>query len=44
MRIRVPREIQSGETRVALTPQSLPILAHDGHDVMIESDAGVLQC
>ena len=40
MRIGVPREIQPGETRVALTPQSLPLLARDGHDVMIERGAG----
>lgn len=42
MRRGVPREIQSGETRVALTPRSLPILAHDGYNVMIESGADVL--
>ena len=40
MRIGVPREIQPGETRVALTPQSLPLLARDGHHVMIERGAG----
>lgn len=42
MRRGVPREIQSGETRVALAPRSLPILAHDGYNVMIESGADVL--
>lgn len=41
MRIGVPREIQSGETRVALTPQMAPLLARDGHEIVIESGAGV---
>ena len=41
MRIGVPREIQAGETRVALTPHLVPLLTRDGHEVMIESGAGV---
>ncbi len=41
MIIGVPRETQSGETRVALTPHVLPLLAKDGHSVLVESGAGV---
>lgn len=41
MRIGVPREIQAGETRVALTPHLVPLLTGDGHKVMVESGAGV---
>ena len=41
MRIGVPREIQAGETRVALTPHLVPLLTRDGHEVIVESGAGV---
>lgn len=41
MRIGVPREIQDGETRVALTPHVLPLLLKDGHSVLVESGSGI---
>ncbi len=41
MRIGVPREIQVGETRIALTPHLVPLLTRDGHEVIVESGAGV---
>ena len=41
MRIGIPRELQHGETRVALTPHVLPLLLKDGHSVFVESGAGV---
>lgn len=41
MRIGVPREIQHGETRVALMPHVLPLLLRDGHSILVESGAGV---
>lgn len=40
MRIGAPRETRDGETRVALTPNVLPLLIRDGHSVIIESGAG----
>lgn len=40
MRIGVPREIEIGETRVALTPHLVPLLTRDGHVVAVESGAG----
>jgi alanine dehydrogenase len=41
MRIGVPREIKSEELRVGLTPASVRELTRDGHEVFLESDAGV---
>ncbi len=41
MRIGVPREIQAGETRVALTPHLVPSLTRDGHEIVVETGAGV---
>lgn len=40
MNIGVPREVQPGETRVALTPHVIPLLLKDGHTVLVESGAG----
>lgn len=40
MRIGAPCETQDGETRVALTPNVLPLLIRDGHSVVIQSGAG----
>ncbi|HJP86906.1 MAG TPA: Re/Si-specific NAD(P)(+) transhydrogenase subunit alpha [Gemmatimonadaceae bacterium] len=41
MLIGVPREIASGERRVALVPEVVPQLARSGHTVIIEHDAGL---
>lgn len=40
MRIGVPREIKVHEYRVGLTPESVSVLASDGHEVIVESGAG----
>ena len=41
MRISVPKEIKSGEKRVALVPDIISKLTKLGHEVFIESGAGV---
>src|SRR5438876_10786944 len=41
MLIGVPREIASGERRVALVPEVVPQLSSAGHRVVIEHDAGL---
>ncbi len=41
MVIGVPREIKSGETRVALVPAGVRALLHDGHRVIVETGAGL---
>ncbi len=41
MKIGVPREVKNQEDRVGLTPTSVRELVHHGHEVMIESGAGV---
>src|SRR3989475_5601305 len=41
MLIGVPREIASGERRVALVPEVVPQLSGAGHRVVIEHDAGL---
>jgi NAD(P) transhydrogenase subunit alpha len=41
MLIGVPREIASGERRVALVPEVVPQLSRAGHRVVIERDAGL---
>ena len=41
MLIGVPREIASGERRVALVPETVPQLARAGHSVIVERDAGL---
>jgi NAD(P) transhydrogenase subunit alpha len=41
MRIAVPKEIRSGEKRVALVPDIISKLINSGHEVVIESGAGV---
>jgi alanine dehydrogenase len=40
MRVGVPREVQDGEYRVALTPAGARELVRDGHEVLVERDAG----
>lgn len=41
MRISVPKEIMNNESRVALTPTEVRTLVTDGHELFIESGAGV---
>ena len=41
MRIGVPRERRNGETRVAATPETVKKLVAAGHEVLVESEAGV---
>jgi NAD(P) transhydrogenase subunit alpha len=41
MRIAVPREIKSGEKRVALVPDIISKLTKAGLEVVIETGAGV---
>ena len=43
MLIGVPREIASGERRVALVPEVVPQLTRAGHRVLIQRDAGLLE-
>ncbi|WP_062291504.1 alanine dehydrogenase [Demequina phytophila] len=40
MRVGVPTETKSGETRIALTPAGAHALAARGHDVLVQSGAG----
>lgn len=42
MKIGVPKEIQNGESRVALVPQLVSSLKKEQHDVLVERGAGVL--
>lgn len=41
MRIGVPREVKNNEFRVAITPAGVKDLVSEGHEVYIETDAGV---
>ncbi|PYI54408.1 alanine dehydrogenase [Paenibacillus flagellatus] len=41
MRIGVPKEIKNNENRVALTPAGAQALVKAGHDVFVETNAGV---
>ena len=41
MRIGVPREIKNNENRVAMTPAGVVNLSVFGHEVVIESGAGL---
>lgn len=40
MRIGIPKEIKTGESRVALTPEAVFNSVNDGHEVVIETSAG----
>ena len=40
MRIGVPKEIKSQESRIGLTPDSVKILTSNGHEVLIENNGG----
>ena len=41
MFIGVPKEIKNNEYRVGLTPESVKILIKEGHDLLIEINAGL---
>ena len=41
MRIGIPREIKSGENRVAATPAGVKAFVKAGHEVFVEKDAGL---
>jgi len=42
MRIGIPKEIKADEYRVALLPVGVHLLVEDGHEVLIETQAGLL--
>ncbi|RMD62802.1 MAG: hypothetical protein D6824_06300 [Planctomycetota bacterium] len=44
MRIGVPRQTQRGETRVALTPESVSKLTQRGVEVAVQRGAGEKAC
>ena len=41
MRIGVPRELKDQEYRVGLTPSSVSELVHRGHEILVETGAGL---
>jgi len=41
MRVGIPREVKNNEFRVAITPAGVHELVRNGHEVLIEHDAGV---
>ena len=41
MRIGIPKEIKNRENRVAITPSGVYALVQDGHEVIIETQAGI---
>lgn len=41
MKIGIPREVKEGERRVALGPAEVAVLVADGHEVLVESQAGI---
>ncbi|MDQ6970502.1 MAG: alanine dehydrogenase, partial [Mariprofundus sp.] len=41
MRIAVPKEIKNHEHRVAMIPAGVAALVADGHQVMVQSGAGM---
>ena len=41
MKIGIPKEIKNNENRVGLTPNGVSVLVDDGHDVVVETDAGI---
>ena len=41
MKVAIPREVKNNEYRVAITPSGVHELARNGHEVYIETDAGV---
>jgi alanine dehydrogenase len=41
VKVAVPREVKNNEFRVAMTPSGVHELVRNGHEVYIETDAGV---
>ena len=41
MKVGIPREVKNHEYRVAITPSGVHELARNGHEVFVETDAGV---
>ena len=41
MKVGVPKEVKNHEYRVAMTPVGVHELVSDGHDVVVQKDAGV---
>ena len=41
MKVAIPREVKNNEYRVAITPSGVHELARNGHEVFIETGAGV---
>ena len=41
MKVGIPREVKNNEYRVAITPSGVHELSRSGHDVYVETDAGV---
>ena len=40
MKIGIPKEIQTGETRVALIPSMVSLFKREGHEMLVEAGAG----
>ena len=41
MKIGIPKEMKNNENRVGLTPNGVSVLVDDGHDVLVETNAGM---
>jgi len=41
MKVGVPKEIKNNENRVGLVPSSVRELTHHGHEVLVETKAGI---
>ena len=41
MRVGVPKEVKNHEYRVAITPSGVNELVRNGHDVFVETEAGL---
>ncbi|HYO20490.1 MAG TPA: alanine dehydrogenase, partial [Dermatophilaceae bacterium] len=41
MKVGIPREVKNNEFRVAITPSGVHELSRNGHEVYVETDAGV---
>lgn len=41
MIVGVPKEIKNNENRVAITPAGVATLVHAGHEVLVETEAGI---
>ncbi len=41
MKIGIPKEVQAGETRVAMVPSLVSLLKKDQHEVLVEAGAGI---